>query len=307
MGVEDMEVFLNYGLAWIGTLIAVILAAKFFVRKGAQKQNSMKSFMVGLNKIMRKTHIFLGVTLIIVGFIHGYNSSFDVWSINIGTITWVLSILLGINWMIRKRMKNLGAWIYYHRILTVIFMTTLVCHIVEVGGIQIFKVLGKSDTRIESKTSIGKSNGSVGSSNNSEVSSDNAEDNENSSQSGGNDIVESYNEGLAGVVLKDGTYSGEASGYQPGLTVEVVVNNNKIVDITVTDHNEVNSRFYQRPINEIPQEIIDAQSLEVDTVSGATFTSIGIINAVNDALSQALVSGTLPDMKQLPQNRRGRH
>ena len=39
----------------------------------------------------------------------------------------------------------------------------------------------------------------------------------------------------------------------------------------------------------IPSEIINEQSLDVDIVSGATYTSNGIINAVKDALSKALI------------------
>lgn len=38
----------------------------------------------------------------------------------------------------------------------------------------------------------------------------------------------------------------------------------------------------------IPNEIIQNQSLEVDAVSGATYTSNGIVNAVKDALQQAI-------------------
>ncbi|WP_291639988.1 FMN-binding protein [Clostridium sp.] len=48
---------------------------------------------------------------------------------------------------------------------------------------------------------------------------------------------------------------------------------------------------------------MDNQNSEVDANSGATFTSIGIMNAVNDALSQALLNVTLPTTQELPQNR----
>jgi len=56
-------------------------------------------------------------------------------------------------------------------------------------------------------------------------------------------------------------------------------------------------------MDSIPQSILDNQSSEVDATSGATFTSIGIMNAVNDALSQALIDGSLPSTQQLPENR----
>jgi hypothetical protein len=39
------------------------------------------------------------------------------------------------------------------------------------------------------------------------------------------------------------------------------------------------------------------------SIQGETFTSIGIMNATNDALSKALIDGSLPSNQQLPQNR----
>jgi uncharacterized protein with FMN-binding domain len=42
-----------------------------------------------------------------------------------------------------------------------------------------------------------------------------------------------------------------------------------------------------RAQKKVPQEIVSAQSLQVDTVSSATYSSKGIINAVNNALTQA--------------------
>lgn len=85
---------------------------------------------------------------------------------------------------------------------------------------------------------------------------------------------------------KDGTYTGTANGYRPGLTVSVTVKSNKITNIEITQINDT-PRFYQRPISVIPDEIIQKQSADVDTVSGATYTSEGIINAVKAALAQA--------------------
>ncbi|WP_291633539.1 FMN-binding protein [Clostridium sp.] len=108
---------------------------------------------------------------------------------------------------------------------------------------------------------------------------------------------------MQGATFKDGTYTGEADGYRPGLKVSVEIANNVITSIGIIEHNEVNSRFYQKAFDSIPQTILDNQSTEVDATSEATFTSIGIMNAVNDALSQALIDGTLPGTQQLPQNR----
>jgi uncharacterized protein with FMN-binding domain len=85
---------------------------------------------------------------------------------------------------------------------------------------------------------------------------------------------------------KDGTYTGTGRGYRPGLQVEVTIENSKITDIEIGSNNET-PRYTARPFNIIPQEIIEAQSTDVDTISGATRTSDGIIAAVEDALNQA--------------------
>lgn len=85
---------------------------------------------------------------------------------------------------------------------------------------------------------------------------------------------------------KDGTYTGTANGFKPGLTVQVTISGGKITKIDIVDHNETPS-YARMPMQLIPNEIINNQSTNVDTVSGATRTSVGIINAVADALKQA--------------------
>ncbi len=84
----------------------------------------------------------------------------------------------------------------------------------------------------------------------------------------------------------DGTYEGDASGYAPNLKVDVVVSNSKISDIKIKSHNETPG-FYEKAFEQVPSEIIKAQSTKVDTVSGATYSSKGIIKAVNNALKGA--------------------
>lgn len=87
----------------------------------------------------------------------------------------------------------------------------------------------------------------------------------------------------------DGTYEGTASGYSSGLKVQVTISSGKISNVQVVSHNETPG-FCERAIETVPAEIVSAQSTNVDTVSGATYTSVGIINAVNSALSNAQVS-----------------
>lgn len=85
---------------------------------------------------------------------------------------------------------------------------------------------------------------------------------------------------------KDGKYTGTAIGFKPGLTVEVTISGGKISKIEILDHNETPS-YAETPFKIIPDEIIKNQSTKVDAVSGATRTSVGIMNAVAEALKKA--------------------
>jgi len=95
----------------------------------------------------------------------------------------------------------------------------------------------------------------------------------------------------AGTKYKDGVYTGTADGFQPGLTVSVTIKDNKISDIKITAHNE-SEGFYEKPFDSVPKAIISKQSTDVDVVSGATYTSKGIMNAVANALKDAKLDGT---------------
>lgn len=75
---------------------------------------------------------------------------------------------------------------------------------------------------------------------------------------------------------------------------------NAITGITVLEHHEVSSRYYTRPLQEIPADIIENQSLDVDLIAGATRTSVGVVNAVNDALNQAVTSGEIAPVETMP-------
>lgn len=83
----------------------------------------------------------------------------------------------------------------------------------------------------------------------------------------------------------DGVYKGSAQGYGGTTTVQVTVSGGKITDITVLSQNDTEP-FWTLGSSVI-QTILGAQTTDVDTVSGATFTSKGIINAVKNALAQA--------------------
>ena len=83
-----------------------------------------------------------------------------------------------------------------------------------------------------------------------------------------------------------GTYTGVGAGKNGDITVEVTFSADKIERITVVSHSETPS-LSDAAIANIPTQIVEAQSLGVDAVSGANYTSNGIVEAVADAVKQA--------------------
>ena len=88
------------------------------------------------------------------------------------------------------------------------------------------------------------------------------------------------------LAYKNGTYTGDGQGFGGTITVEVTLQDDEITDIQVTSAPGEDSAYLSQGKGVI-SSILSAQSTDVDTVSGATFSSTGIINAVNDALGKA--------------------
>lgn len=83
--------------------------------------------------------------------------------------------------------------------------------------------------------------------------------------------------------LADGTYQGEGEGFRGTTSVSVTVEDGRITDITIISY-EDDVQFFDRAADSIIQEILQTQSLDVSCVSGATFSSNGILEAVASAL-----------------------
>lgn len=76
-----------------------------------------------------------------------------------------------------------------------------------------------------------------------------------------------------------------AKGNNGDVAVEVTVEGDKITKVVVKDHAETPG-ISDKAIEEIPAEIVKKNSVNVDTVSGATFTSQAIIDATKAALQE---------------------
>lgn len=88
---------------------------------------------------------------------------------------------------------------------------------------------------------------------------------------------------------KDGTYTGSARGYGGQVSVKVTIKGGKIKSVQATGKSETAS--YWKRAQAVRGRIVKAQNPRVDAVSGATYSSNGIINAVINALNKAVKSG----------------
>ena len=98
-----------------------------------------------------------------------------------------------------------------------------------------------------------------------------------------NAVMDALSKAVAKPSYEDGTYTGTGKGFGGEIKVEVEVKDTKIVSVEILEHGET-PNLSDPAIEGIPKAIVEAQSTEVDVVSGATGTSKGIIKAVEDAL-----------------------
>jgi len=294
-----MMLMINVITAWISVFLAVLLSIVYLLRiinKGKKKNLRIAR----LNKKLRNVHKPMGIAFVVFASIHGFFSSGSILSLNFGSACLAVGILLGLTYWLRKAYRGKLAWVKPHRFLTVILIVFLGFHLWEVGGVMGPKNF-LTGVQKEVETSVAALYG-----NTSEVAKANSGTNnttvtdivipQSTSTTTTTGVKENANLFLGDVDLKDGIYTGVANGYGPNLTVSVTVSGNIITDIQVVSHNEKNVKYYGRAIDAIPQAIIAAQNPVVDTISGATYTSKGIIQAVLNALEPAVISGTLPSL-----------
>lgn len=83
-----------------------------------------------------------------------------------------------------------------------------------------------------------------------------------------------------------GTFTATTKGNNDDVTVEVVLTEGHIDSVKVTEHKETPG-ISDKPIEEIPAKIVEFQSVNVEAVAGATFTSNAIMEGVKQALKDA--------------------
>lgn len=98
----------------------------------------------------------------------------------------------------------------------------------------------------------------------------------------------------------DGTYTGSGTGFGGTITVQVTVSNHQIAAINILDASSETAAYFANAQGVI-SKILASQSPNVDAVSGATYSSNGIIQAVQNALSQAMPSGSQAEVTPIPE------
>jgi uncharacterized protein with FMN-binding domain len=104
------------------------------------------------------------------------------------------------------------------------------------------------------------------------------------------DVSDSAQEAVSAAeesLYEDGTYEGTGAGFGGDITVEVTVEADVITEIQVLSAEGEDPAYYIQA-ESVLEEILQCQDTDVDTVSGATFSSSGLIEATRQALEKAV-------------------
>ena len=270
-------------LAWICVILCILEALKYVARVSKIKP---------MNRFFRRIHIPFGLVLLAVGLLHGilagnpakggFSFAPVLFTLNAGTVCYLLGVLLLLTYIFRKKLKR--NWMRFHRILTVAMLLFMVIHIIDVGATLPARWMQKHEPDIPAVTepsvnTIPTDAPLAGETNPVQVTFP--------TETQPPKVIVYF----SGAELADGYYRGEGDGYRGQIGLTVRVQGGKVTEISVYSQYET-EKYYNRAVSVI-DTILSQQSLEVDTVSGATYSSRGIINAVYNALEGAVISGEL--------------
>ena len=103
----------------------------------------------------------------------------------------------------------------------------------------------------------------------------------------------------SGHTYTDGVYTGSSRGYGGDIKVKVTVAGGKITDIQILSASGETSEFLSQA-RKVIDRVLQAQTWEVDAVSGATYSSRGILGAIRNAITGEKVENALPPEKPTP-------
>lgn len=108
-------------------------------------------------------------------------------------------------------------------------------------------------------------------------------------------VVEEF---TAPSAYRDGVYTASAQGFGGPITLQVTIQNDTIADITIVSAEGETQPYFSRA-RRVISTILERNTPEVDSISGATYSSTGILNAVKSALSSAAIQ-TEPPAEEAP-------
>lgn len=288
-------------------MLVVIWILRLLVKAGTIKKGNP---LFSLNRYLRVYHKNIGIAFFAISLLHGLLSSAELFSNNWGSITFWVIAAMSASYMIRKLVSR-KLWANVHRLLTVSVVALLILHLLDVGisaPMLIENAFTSSQTQSQTTIQMEDLTTYVDEpQSNSGSNTDNTADSTTDVQS--NVDITDYNDTAVDSTktYNDGVYQGVASGFGPDLVVSVTIENDLITNVEVISHNEVGKRFYSTPMETIPGEIVSQQTPYVDSVSGATMSSVGIKNAVIDALADAVVNADNAPVQETPPQSSGRH
>ena len=100
--------------------------------------------------------------------------------------------------------------------------------------------------------------------------------------------------------LKDGVYTGSGQGFNGPIRVRVTISKGAITKVEILSHSDDNPYFGRA--RAVISKILGKADKSVDTVSGATYSSRGILDAVRNALSKAGGSKNVDNKNKKPSN-----
>lgn len=105
------------------------------------------------------------------------------------------------------------------------------------------------------------------------------------------------------IVYTPGVYTGRGFGFCSYVTVETEFSRNEILSVRVTDNSGETPYLRDLCAEKIPSQIVENQSLNVDVVTGATWGSNAVINAVAQCVDQAAGEGASAALKAVPRTK----
>ena len=334
-------------LAWITVVLCALTALRYIAR--ISKNKAMNKFFHNIHIPFGVLFLVTGLIHGILAGNPSFATLSTIslapvlFTLNWGTACIILAVVLLLSYVLRKKLRK--NWMLVHRIATVALLICLVLHVIDVGirlpsllfpnntNAQVSTTENEGNTTTQAPNDITTEQPAVNSSTDDATqdattgsqtdtttdtttapTTNNTTDAKTDTTTDANtnttpDTATANNSAttFSGAQLKDGTYEGTAAGYNGNITVSVLVENGAVTSIDVLSNNET-PNFFSRALT-ILSSITGSQSLEVDTISGATYSAAGLIHAVYDALQGAVISGTLQensiDLSNTPQ--RGRH